>query len=308
MQLHFPTVELQSLDELWFQVTGTKCNLRCTHCFISCTPENETFGFLEKDEIERHLRESVAHGVKEYYFTGGEPFLHPQMIDILEMTLGYGPVTVLTNGTIMTGPMVKRLRDIAEATIYSLEFRISIDHFDEAQNDLIRGKGSFRRAMKGAGRLAEAGFLPIITAMRTWEIEDDLAAIEQMSAVLREVGITRPRLKIMPALKIGAETERSEGYQQYDYVTEEMMVGYPAELLVCSHSRMVTDRGVHVCPILIESEDSVLGDTLGDAATGFELRHQACSTCYLFGSICTNASSSTMELALGQPPKVGISP
>lgn len=293
--MNFPTVKLHQLDELWFQITGTRCNLRCTHCFISCAPDNTTFGDLDVPTVARMLEESRAHGVKEYYFTGGEPFLHPRMLDILEMTLAIGPATVLTNGTIMTEPMVEQLARMRDASDYSLELRISLDHFEETRNDAIRGEGSYRRALKGARRLSEAGFLPIITAMRTWDLDEDLEVIEAMSDVLRTAGVSRPRIKFMPSLKIGAEAERSGGYAPMEFVTEEMMIDFPEEQLICSHSRIVTDRGVHVCPILIEARDSVLGQTLEEASQGYKLRHQACSTCYLFGSICTNAASSVRE-------------
>lgn len=293
--MNFPTVKLRQLDELWFQITGTRCNLRCTHCFISCAPDNTAFGDLDVPTVARMLEESKVQGVKEYYFTGGEPFLHPRMLDILEMTLAIGPATVLTNGTIMSERMVERLARMRDTSQYSLELRISLDHFEEDRNDAIRGEGSYRLALKGARRLSDAGFLPIITAMRTWEIDHDLEAIEAMSEVLRAAGVPRPRIKFMPSLKIGAETKRSGGYGPTEYVTEEMMDDFPEEQLICSHSRIVTDRGVHVCPILIEAPDSVLGQTLGEASGGYTLRHQACSTCYLFGSICTNAASSVRE-------------
>ena len=96
-----PLVELFHLDELWFQVAGTVCNLQCRHCFISCSPHNHNFGFLELATVQRILEESVPLGVKEYYFTGGEPFLNRDMVAILEATLRYGPATVLTNGTVL---------------------------------------------------------------------------------------------------------------------------------------------------------------------------------------------------------------
>ncbi len=291
----FPTVELRQLDELWFQITGTRCNLRCTHCFISCAPDNTAFGDLDVPTVVRMLEESRELGTKEYYFTGGEPFLHPQMLEILEMTLAIGPATVLTNGTIMTEPMVKRLARMRDASAYSLELRISIDHFNEAKNDEIRGEGSYRRALKGARRLAGAGFLPIVTAMRTWDIDEDLQVIESTSEILRAAGVPRPRIKFLPSLRIGAEAERSGGYGQAEFVTTEMMEDFPVEQLICSHSRIVTDRGVHVCPILIEAPDSVLGQSLHEASRGYALRHQACSTCYLFGSICTNSATSVRE-------------
>src|SRR5438094_2770448 len=91
LDVSVPVVPLSPLDDLWFQVAGTLCNLTCHHCFISCSPKNHTFGFLSLDQVRRRLEESVALGVKEYYFTGGEPFLNPQMVPILVETLRYGP-------------------------------------------------------------------------------------------------------------------------------------------------------------------------------------------------------------------------
>src|SRR5271166_1458702 len=99
--MELPLIPLAHLDDLWFQVAGTLCNLECTHCFISCSPHNRSFGFLSLDTVRRALDESVALGVKEYYFTGGEPFLNRDMVAILELTLRYGPATVLTNGTVL---------------------------------------------------------------------------------------------------------------------------------------------------------------------------------------------------------------
>ena len=293
--MRHPVIELQKFDELWFQVTGTQCNLECTHCFISCSPQSTTFGSLSVETIAEHVQKSFALGVKEYYFTGGEPFLHPQIVQILASTLRYGPVTVLTNGTVMTPKLVNDLAAAAHLSTYSLELRVSLDHFDEARNDAIRGAGSYRLAMRGLSRLAKGGFLPIVTAMRTWELDEDLEVIDALSTTLRAIGISKPRIKILPSLKLGAELERSGGYEQCDYVTEDMMVDYPVEQFTCSHSRIVTDRGVHVCPILIESPDSVLGQTLEQAQGGFELKHQACSTCYMFGAFCTNPGAIITE-------------
>ena len=93
-----PRVELKSLDTLWFQVGGTLCNLACTHCFVSCSPTNHTHEFLTLAEVRRYLGEAAQLGVREYYFTGGEPFLNPEMEAILEATLAVGPASVLTNG------------------------------------------------------------------------------------------------------------------------------------------------------------------------------------------------------------------
>src|SRR5260221_356945 len=112
-----PRVYVENLDHLWFQLTGTLCNLTCTHCFISCSPSNHSFGFLDYDKVLAALADSKRLGVKEYYFTGGEPFMHPRVLDILEQTLGIGPATVLSNGTLFREKTVERLARIRDASI-----------------------------------------------------------------------------------------------------------------------------------------------------------------------------------------------
>ena len=109
-------VPLAHLDDLWFQVGGTLCNLECRHCFISCSPHNRTFGFLDLATVRRALEASVALGVKEYYFTGGEPFLNRDMVAILTLTLGYGPATVLTNATVLQEDWLQRLARAEDAS------------------------------------------------------------------------------------------------------------------------------------------------------------------------------------------------
>jgi len=290
-----PRVELAALDELWFQVSGTLCNLTCQHCFISCSPHNDSFGYLSLATVERLLAESVEWGVREYYFTGGEPFLNREIVPILERTLDYGPATVLTNGTVLKPEWLRRLRRAEEQGPYSLEFRVSIDGPTPESNDPIRGEGTFARAMKGVALLVAHGFLPIITMTRVWDEADDEAVLGRFREVLREIGCDRPRLKVLPRLLIGAEQRRTGGYCSDDRVTQEMMHGYDASQLICSHSRVATDRGVYVCPILLDSPDARLGETLAEAAVPFSLRHGACYTCYQYGAICTNPSAKAVE-------------
>jgi len=286
-----PTVKLSHLDHLWFQVSGTLCNLTCHHCFISCSPKNDSLGYLSLEQVKQRLDESVALGVKEFYFTGGEPFLNRDMVPILVETLQFGPATVLTNGTVMKDEWLEELRAAEEASLYSLELRVSIDGFSPATNDPIRGEGTFVRAIEGIKMLVAFGFLPIITATRTWSDEDEQQVIRQFVATLKLAGYERPRLKILPSLQLGAEAERTHGYRESERVTRQMMKGFDASQLVCEHSRVVTDRGVYVCPILIESPDANLGDSLDEATQPYALSHGACSTCFQYGAICSNASS-----------------
>ncbi len=290
-----PGVAMESLDELWFQVAGTRCNLECSHCFISCSPTNDKFGHLSLETVRSQLEDSVRYGVREYYFTGGEPFLNKELVPILELTLQYGPATVLTNATFLKSEWVERLRKAEDASSYCLEFRVSIDGPDAATNDPIRGEGTFVKAVQGVALLVEHGFLPIITMTRVWEDTDDQKVLGQFREVLADRGYSRARLKILPRLKIGAEAERTEGYGQFDRVTHELLEEFDMGQLICNHSRIVTDRGIAVCPILLDSPGAIMGETLDEANREFPLAYGACFTCFQYGAICTNAASSSME-------------
>lgn len=283
-----PLQELESFDELWFQVGGTLCNLSCNHCFISCHPGNDNFGFLDLETIRRYLRESRELGVKEYYFTGGEPFLNRDMLQVLEETLAIGPATVLTNGTVFTPSSIKALQAISGESLYSLELRVSIDGYSPETNDPIRGEGTFEKALAGVKMLVEAGFLPIITMAQTWPEEESTRVFDTFAATLKEAGYRRPRIKILPTLHLGMEAERSRPYSQAERISEEMMEGYDSSQLLCSRSRTVTDRGVAVCPLLIEAPDAHLGESLEEASGPYRLDQGACYTCYVHGAICSN--------------------
>lgn len=288
MNSHAPFVPLHSLDALWFQVGGTICNLWCTHCFISCSPKNHTFAFISRSQVRKYLDEAVPYGVKEYYFTGGEPFMNRDMLDILADTLELGPASVLSNGMLISPKVARRLRELADNSIYSLELRISLDGFTEFTNDAIRGEGSFHKTLIGIKNLVEEGFLPIITCMQSWDDSENEMVLEGFKEMLRGVGYTRARLKIIPPLRFGREETRYRGYTDAEFVTPEMMGGYDDRQLLCTTSRIVTNRGIYVCPILIEKPDAKLGDTLAEAFVPYALRHQACYSCYISGAICSN--------------------
>lgn len=283
-----PEAPLVALDSLWFQVSGTVCNLRCTHCFISCAPDNHSFWFLDLPTVLRALAESERWGVKEYYFTGGEPFMNRDLLPMLEATLERGPATVLTNGTLFDRRSVRRLARIERASPYSLEIRVSIDGPSPETNDPIRGPGTFRRAMDGIRLLVEHGFLPILTAAQVWDPARDEEVRQAFVRALRKVGYDRPRIKILPSLRIGREALRTRGYSEEEIVTAEMLEGYDVTQLLCATGRVVTDRGIYVCPILLDFPDARLGDTLEEAARPFPLAHRACHTCWLYGALCTN--------------------
>ena len=204
-----PLVHLSSLDTLWFQVGGTLCNLTCTHCFISCSPTNHTHEMMTFEQIRPYLSEAVELGVKEYYFTGGEPFINKEMEEIIRETLRVGPVTVLTNGLLLTPTRCERLAALAADSEYSFDVRVSLDGFNAETNDAIRGEGTFDRILDGIRNASAVGINPVLTVTEVHEANGTHDGRRRFLSLLEELGIDHPRLKILPVFKLGAEAERA---------------------------------------------------------------------------------------------------
>ena len=285
-----PAIELKHLDHLWFQVTGTLCNISCSHCFNNSGPNVRTFGFLSLDQVRQELTAAASYGAKEILFTGGEPFLHPGLMEMLRLALDCAPTTVLSNGTLINDRVAGHLAALERESSYSFEIRVSLDGYTEAANDAIRGPGVFHKVLEATRRLSERGILPLITVVRTWAEEEELPILAGFSRVLQEAGYLRPRIKILPTLPLGRELTRNPNGDDM-LLTEEMLRGFDTDLLMCSNSRVVTSRGVWVCPLLVEMPDARLGKSASSAATKYELRHHACVTCWHYGSICGNVNA-----------------
>src|SRR5580700_11771099 len=81
-------VGLKALETLWFN-TGTLCNLTCRNCYIESSPRNDRLAYLTTADVDRYLDEIARDRLPTRLigFTGGEPFMNPQIIPILQAVL-----------------------------------------------------------------------------------------------------------------------------------------------------------------------------------------------------------------------------
>jgi MoaA/NifB/PqqE/SkfB family radical SAM enzyme len=279
-----PDVPFRGLRTLWFQVTGTLCNLVCRHCFNSSGPRDPWLESLDIGTVRRYIAEAEALGVREFYFTGGEPFMHPDLIGMVEEALAVAPVTILTNGTLIDETLATRLTHIAAAAAYSLEIRISLDAPTAEENDAVRGHGSFAAALRAVRLLANQGLYPIVTATEVLDPSPE-GLYGRLRARLIEVGVKRPRIKILPVLPMG----RCAGREADRTVTVDDLEGFDLTRLQCTETRVVAEGGIYACPILAGLVGARLGkDGLADALAPAALYHTACYTCYERGLSCKN--------------------
>ncbi|MCH8933798.1 MAG: radical SAM protein, partial [Nitrospinae bacterium] len=237
-------------------------------------------------QVQKHLEESKHLGIQDYYITGGEVFLNPELFEIYEAILQYGPCTTLTNGMLISREKAQRLAELQARAKNKLHFRVSLDSLDPEENDAIRGRNAFKLALRGIRYLAEAGFSAHLTMVRSWDDEDDPTMETKALAFMREQGVPHPQVKFLPGFMMGelAVTERE--YHPNERVTEKCFENFAITNLQCSSSRMVTAKGVYVCPILIEEDQARMGDTVEETLRPFPLYHSACYTCRVSGMSC----------------------
>ena len=187
-----------------------------------------------------------------------------------------------------TGPYGAALRDraLAGASAYSLDLRVSLDGWDAATNDPVRGAGSFERILGGIRNVAAAGLNPVVTVTEAAIDAGSNTARTRFLAFLHEMGLARPRLKVLPLLRLGAEEGRTRAYEAWETLLGFRLTDSELEALQCSTGRMVTARGVYVCPILLDFPAARLAATLRQALQPFELRYRACYTCHTQGLTC----------------------
>jgi AdoMet-dependent heme synthase len=273
------------LTALWVQVTGTWCNLQCVHCINASGPRDPWLAPMEADAVRGWVNEAAELGVREIYFTGGEPFLHPEMLSLLAHALERAPTTVLTNGTLIDEPTADALAALAARAPYSLELRVSLDDPDRERNDAIRGRGAFERALRAIRRLEARGLLPILTAT---EVETAAPAgdglYDRLRRLLLDVGVSKPRVKILPLFPVGRMAGHGGGM-----VTAEMVERIDPARLQCSDSRAVAAGGVYACPILSGLPEARMhASSLAATLKPAPLAHPACLVCWQTGASCRN--------------------
>lgn len=284
--LPYPNLDFIHLDTLWLQVTGTVCNLACTHCFISCGPKNENHPFMTLEQIRTAVESAAQLGVKEIYFTGGEPFMHPDIKEMIDLCLAVAPLNILTNGILISPEMAVWLAERAKSSRYTFDIRVSLDGTTAKENDAIRGRKTFAKIIGAIELLWRSGINPVITVTTC---HADLNAHEgrmKFIELLAEHGITQPRMKFLSPFKIGREERRDQGYEVHERLVEGDLLEGEEFDLQCSSCRMVTAKGVWPCPILIEVPEARMGDSLADGLVPIKLNHPACYTCHVEGVSC----------------------
>lgn len=282
-----------NLHTLWFN-TGTLCNLQCATCYIESSPTNDALVYLTAAEVERFLDEIAVGelGTREIGFTGGEPFMNPDIIAMLGAALGRGhEALVLTNAMRPMRRHEAALEQLRAEHGDRLTLRVSLDHHAQAIHEGERGPGSWAPALGGLRWLSDHGF-SIAVAGRRLADEPEAAARAGYARLFASEGIAidaanRDRLVLFPEMDATADVP------EVSTACWDILGKSPADVM-CATSRMVVRRRgesqarVVACTLLPYDPGFDLGGTLAEAKRPVPLNHPHCARfCVLGGASCS---------------------
>jgi organic radical activating enzyme len=156
-------------SRLWLY-TNFDCNLRCDYCCVRSSPAAARRA-LGLDRVRRIAAEAPPLGVREFFVTGGEPFILPDIAEIVIALAAVAPVTLLTNGMLFKGSRLAALRALPRDRV---TLQISLDSPTPGLHDRHRGAGAWLAAWSGIQLAREEGFR-VRLAASVWTDEDEEA-------------------------------------------------------------------------------------------------------------------------------------
>jgi uncharacterized Fe-S cluster-containing radical SAM superfamily protein len=286
-------VRLRALETLWFN-TGTLCNLTCRNCYIESSPRNDRLAYLTLREVCAYLDE-IAHAklpTNLVGFTGGEPFMNPDIIAMLDTVLARG-----FNALVLTNAM-KPMRNLQDDLVVlrdrygaRLRIRVSLDHYEPDVHEGERGRRSWAATIDGLIWLARNGFTLDVAGRRfCGEPEVELrAGFARLFATLDlPIDAADPvRLMLFP------EMDAQRDVPEITSACWDILHKSPDDVM-CASARMVVKRKgaaapvVLACTLLAYDAQFELGRTLAEASGLVSLNHPFCASfCVLGGAACS---------------------
>ena len=281
-------IQPESLKELWFH-TGTRCNLSCDFCLEGSSPSDKRLQSPKLEEVTPYIDQALELGTEQFSFTGGEPMLVKDMVDILDYASKRASCLVLTNGT---QPLIKRIDslDKLKGNPFKVSFRVSLDFADEVLHDRGRGQGEFAKAIEGMVKLHQKGF-PVSVARHMKPDEDTQAVEADFKALFKRSGLPED-------LHIVAFPDflPPGSLPNVPHITEHCMTTYQTAQqrsnFMCSSSKMIIKKDgnmrVYACTLVDDDSEYDLGsDLIESLKQRISMKHHRCYSCFAFGASCS---------------------
>ncbi len=288
-------VALAGVQTLWFN-TGTLCNIECVNCYIESSPTNDALVYITTAEVAGYLDQIAVRGwpTREIGFTGGEPFMNPDMIAMARLCLERGfDVLILTNAML---PMMRKkmragLLDLVAEFGDRLTLRVSLDHFEPQNHDDMRGSGSFAVTIKGMQWLRDNGIRMAVAGRSLWG-DTDAESRAGFAALFSHHEFAIDAFD--PAMTVlFPEMDEKVDVPEITTACWGILNKKPTDVM-CASSRMVVKRKgaggptVLACTLLPYDPQFDMGTSLAEAEKPVKLNHPHCAKfCVLGGASCS---------------------
>src|SRR5260221_12472927 len=202
-------------SRLWLY-TNFDCNLNCDYCCVrsSLKAPRRALGI---ERVRRIAIEAAELGVREIFVTGGEPFMLPDIGEVLAPCAAAAPVKGLTHGMLFVGSRLETPRSLQRERV---TLQISLDSPTPGRHESHRGKGTWARAWQGIERARAEGFRVRLAATVSTEAEAeefrsflDGHHVSEENRVIRRIalrgsatqGVALARADLVPEVTITAE-------------------------------------------------------------------------------------------------------
>ncbi len=291
-----PEVAFARLETLWFHL-GSRCNLACTGCYVESSPHNDRLVFISFETFRSFLDEGRGFGsLRRVGFTGGEPFLNPDLEAMLAHALGAGlEALLLTNGLAPFRRALPWLERLASRHPGRITIRISLDAPEATAHEALRGKGTFAPALAALRALAPLPLRLTVAGRRAGAPAEEAGLRARYAALFAAEGLDLDAydptvLVLFPELGV---SELGEGaplpLPRPDLLALRERQGLS---LMCRRERMVVQRKgaepeVVACTLLPEEPRFAVGATLTESFRPVRLDHPHCARfCVLGGASC----------------------
>ncbi len=216
-------IETQSLpDRVWIY-SNYHCNLACAYCLTESSPRSKR-RIIDGDQMIAITRQAAALGFREIGVTGGEPFLRPDIANVIAEMAEILPVTLLTNGTQFTGSRIRLTDPLVGRDV---RLQISLDAPDAARNDELRGPENFAKVVDAVPRLVERGIrVRIATTIEPGRLSRD--DHRRLCELHRSWGIDDDDHLVRPVLREG----RADEFEMGERFGRDQL---PPELTIAAH-------------------------------------------------------------------------
>lgn len=243
-----PHSPIPSLRYLLMNITNI-CNLACKHCYLGKPGNLE----MDIDIFEKAVSQFETMGGLKLMVSGGEPLLHSGFWELMDILPSYElRVVVLSNGTLIDESAARKL------SVYADEVQVSIDGI--CSHDLLRGKGSYKRSMKGISNLVKSGIPVSIASMihkfNTGEFEEMEKLFSGLGAISWSVDVPSVTSALAENQEFVLDINEAVRYLNYGFGagTHESTGDYTCGSHMCSVS---PDGSVSKCGFF---EDRPAGD------------------------------------------------